>query len=82
MKCWSRLPAPAGGAMPAEPTLLRFVPLFVAAAIGLLVVAMAWLRPIPTTEMKLDEFGRLPVVRWLRQTARHPGPGTLKSLGP
>ncbi len=39
--------------------------LFPFAIVGLAavcVLSMAWPRPMPTTEMKLDEFGRLPVV--------------------
>jgi ABC-type transport system involved in cytochrome c biogenesis permease subunit len=40
----------------------RLAPAGFALAVGLVVLGMAWPRSIPTTTMKLDEFGRLPVV--------------------
>jgi len=40
----------------------QYGPIALVALIGVCVVAMAWPRPLPTTQMKLDEFGRLPVV--------------------
>ncbi len=40
----------------------RFFPYVLVAVAGAVVLAMAWPRPLPTTEMKIDEFGRLPVV--------------------
>ncbi len=59
----------------------RYAPLAVAALLGVCTVVMAWPRPLPTTEMKLDEFGRLPVVsdgrvKPIDSLAR----GTLKNL--
>lgn len=51
------------GPTPAEPGVFgQYGPILFAALIGVCVVGMAWPRPIPTSEMKLDEFGRLPVV--------------------
>ncbi len=66
----------------AGPSLIgQLVPLAVVGVIGLSVISMAWPRPLPTTQMKLDEFGRLPVVydgrvKPLDSLAR----GTLKNL--
>ncbi len=69
-------------AAPADTSLLsRYAPIAFVAAVGLTLLAMAWPRSMPTTAMKLDEFGRLPVVyegrvKPIDSLAR----GTLKSL--
>ena len=40
----------------------RAFPFAIVGLAAVCVLSMAWPRPMPTTEMKLDEFGRLPVV--------------------
>ncbi|MEX0677961.1 MAG: cytochrome c biogenesis protein CcsA [Pirellulales bacterium] len=42
--------------------LERYFPAALVALAAVCVVAAAWPRPMPSSEMKLDEFGRLPVV--------------------
>jgi ABC-type transport system involved in cytochrome c biogenesis permease subunit len=42
--------------------VVRYFPFAITALAAVLVLAAARPRPLPTTEMKLDEFGRLPVV--------------------